>query len=137
MTLPRELLAALGVSVVALLVDSAVLVSLTAGLSVPVLVAATAGFLAGSVVNWTLSVRYVFRHRRYASLAHELGLFLAIGVGVLALNDFVVVTVVDRLGLGVLAAKGIAACLTFGANFTLRRMILFTETKEFSWRVSE
>jgi putative flippase GtrA len=123
----RELGAALATAALALGVDASILYGLTAGAHWHYLVAASCGFAGGTLVAWRLSVRFVFRYRRYRSQRRELLLFALIGILGLILNDLVIATVVERLGWHYLAGKACAALVTFGCNFSLRRLLLFSQ----------
>ena len=120
----RELLRYLAVSAVALAVDTAAL--LLAANFVHYLWAATFGFLLGAATSYLLSVRWVFRHRRLAAFPRtEFAAFAAVGVAGLGLNNLAIYAAVEHAGLGLLAAKAVAAMLTFSFNFGLRKWGLF------------
>ena len=119
-----ELLRYLAVSGVALAVDTAAL--LLAANFVHYLWAATLGFLLGAASSYLLSVRWVFRHRRLAaSPKTEFAAFAAVGVAGLGLNNLAIYVAVEHAGLDLLAAKAVAAMLTFSFNFGLRKWGLF------------
>jgi putative flippase GtrA len=119
-----ELLRYVAVSGVALAVDTAGL--LVAAKFVHYLWAATFGFLLGAMTSYLLSVRWVFRHRRLASFPKtEFAAFAAVGVVGLGLNNMAIYAAVEHAGLGLLAAKAVAAVLTFSFNFGLRKWGLF------------
>jgi putative flippase GtrA len=114
------------ISVVAFAVDVALLALLTGKLGVHYLAAATASFIAGGVVAYFLSIRYVFRHRRLQERTYEGVAFVALGVAGLVVNTIVMALVVGGAGAHVLVGKMAAACATFGVNFLLRKLVLFT-----------
>ena len=119
-----ELLRYATVSAVALTVDTTVM--LLAAQVIHYLWAATAGFLLGAVTSYLLSVRWAFRHRRLAAFPRtEFAAYAAVGVAGLGLNNLVIYGAVDHAGLGLLAAKAVAAAITFGFNFGLRKWGLF------------
>jgi putative flippase GtrA len=119
-----ELLRYAAVSGVALAVDAAGL--LLAANFVHYLWAASFGFLLGATTSYLLSVRWAFRHRRLAaSPKTEFAAFAAVGVAGLGLNNLVIYAAVERAGLGLLAAKAVAAVVTFTFNFGLRKWGLF------------
>ncbi len=119
-----ELLRYLAVSGAALTVDTAGL--LLAANFVHYLWAATFGFVLGATASYLLSVRWVFRHRRLAAFPKtEFAAFAAVGVAGLGLNNLAIYAVVEHAGLGLLAAKAVAAMLTFSFNFGLRKWGLF------------
>jgi putative flippase GtrA len=114
------------VSLAALAVDYGLLVGLTALAHVHYLVSAAVGFSAGLVLNYALSVAFVFRERRYQDRRWEFVGFLAIGVAGLALNEVLMKLFVETVGLGYALAKIPATGVGFVFNFGLRRVMLFT-----------
>lgn len=119
-----ELLRYFAVSGVALAVDTAGL--LLAAKLVHYLWAATFGFVLGAATSYLLSVRWVFRHRRLAAFPKtEFAAFAGVGVAGLGLNNLAIYAAVEYAGLGLLAAKAVAAVLTFSFNFGLRKWGLF------------
>ena len=119
-----ELLRYGAVSAAALAVDMAGL--LLAANFVHYLWAATAGFLLGAATSYLLSVRWAFRHRRLAAFPRtEFAAFAAIGVAGLGLNNMVIYAAVEHAGSGLLAAKAVAAAITFSFNFLMRKWGLF------------
>lgn len=114
------------ISVVALAVDMTLLALLTQYLHAHYLLAATCSFLAGGIVAYLLSARFVFRYHRLQVRMMEGVAFVALGVAGLALNTVVLALLVGKGGLPVLTGKAVAACATFGVNFLLRKLALFT-----------
>ncbi len=129
MTMSRELITALMVSVIALFVDTTLLKTLTQYTDLSITSAASLAFIAGAVTNWALSVRFVFKYRRYQSRAYEFMIFMAIGVITLIVNDTVIVFVVKSLSQDILVGKGLSAVVTFAINFCLRKVLLFSSAK--------
>jgi putative flippase GtrA len=124
-----ELLRYGGVSGVALVVDFALLTLLTV-LGIHYLVAATISFLIGGVVAYFLSVRFVFAHHRMRIRSFEAMAFVGLGLAGLAVNTVVIALVVGKMHATVLVGKAAAACCTFGVNFLLRKLILFSPRPE-------
>jgi len=87
--------------------------------------AATVAFLAGGMLAYHLSVRYVFTARQLANRSLELGYFIALGLIGVIVNITVLGLAIGELGLALLPAKLLAACGTFTTNFVLRRQLLF------------
>jgi putative flippase GtrA len=114
------------ISVVALTVDIALLALLTQAFALHYLIAATCSFLAGGVVAYLLSIRFVFRYHRMQVRMFEAAAFVALGVAGLIVNTVVMTLVVGEAGASVLTGKLAAAGLTFGVNFLLRKLVLFT-----------
>lgn len=119
-----ELLRYTAVSGAALAVDTASM--LLAANFMHYLWAATFGFMLGAAISYLLSVRWAFRHRRLAAFPKtEFAAFAAVGVAGLGLNNLVIYAAVEYAGLGLLAAKTVAAAITFSFNYGLRKWGLF------------
>jgi putative flippase GtrA len=109
----------------ALVVDMTILWVLVRFFAWGYLAAATASFLAGAVVAYTLSVKLAFKQHRLRNRRIEFIGFVAIGTAGLAINAGVLSLAVRYLGLHYLLAKCVAAGFTFMCNFIARRQILF------------
>jgi putative flippase GtrA len=114
------------VSLAALALDYALLVALTSLGHVHYLISAAVGFAAGLVLNYALSVAFVFRQRRLADRRMEFAGFFLIGLAGLALNEALMKLFVDGAGLGYALAKVPATGVGFVFNFGVRRAMLFT-----------
>lgn len=122
----REFLRYGAVSGVALLVDTALFLSLARVIDGGYMAAATVGFLAGSVVHYVLAVRLVFRRRKLAhNRAAESVLYVVIGLIGLAVNDAVIYVCVGWMQTPLLTAKLAAAAGSFLAGYAGRKLILF------------
>ena len=113
-------------SAAALAVDVAVYLGLMRFAGVHYLGAAPAGFTCGLVTVYFLSARWAFAVRRYADRRLEFGLFAAIGLAGLLLNQAIIHGAVTGLALSPEAAKLLSALVVFGFNFSARKLILFS-----------
>ncbi len=113
------------VSVVALIVDTGLLLALTDYAGWYYLFAAAVSFLAGAVIAYALSVKFVFSAHRLHNRELEFVAFVLIGLAGLAVNVLVLSIAHGKLGIELLLAKGLAAGCTFLTNFALRRQLLF------------
>lgn len=91
--------------------------------------ASIASFMIGAVVAYLLSVRFVFRYRPVRNRSLEFGSFVSLGVVGLLVNTATLAIAVSAVGLGIMAAKMLAAGFTFATNFTLRRQLLFAPSE--------
>ena len=114
------------VSVLALAVDYGLLLSLTSFWHMHYLVAACVGFAAGLLVNYSLSVAFVFRQRRLRDRRLEFLGFFVIGLLGLGLNAALMALFVGGLGWVVALAKIPATAIGFVFNFGVRRALLFS-----------
>ena len=121
-------------SVIALAVDAATMLFLNKALGVDYLVAAAIGFTCGLALVYWLSVRYVFGDSRRLRASHEMLGFLLTGVIGLLLNELLMKTFVEQVGLSVGLAKIPTAGVVFLFNFTARRMLLFSDAAKTSVR---
>jgi putative flippase GtrA len=120
----------LGAAVLALALDAGSLWFLTSYCGWDYLVAATTTFVLGGVLLYGLSVSFVFSHRRTTRRAVELPSFVALGLVGLVVNLLVIRVGVEAARLTVLHAKLAAAICSFGVNFALRRVLLFSPATE-------
>jgi putative flippase GtrA len=89
-------------------------------------VAAPIGFALGLATIYVLSVRWVFRVRRFADARAEFAIFALIGVAGLLLNQAVLYAGVELMALTPEVAKVVSAGIVFCFNFALRKLLLFT-----------
>lgn len=118
------------VSACAFTVDVALLWILAKQLGVHYLLAASISFLAGGLVAYLLSIRFVFRHRRVQTRSIEGSAFVALGIAGLAVNIAIMALAVGAADAPLLVGKAAAACGTFGVNYLLRKHLLFTPRTE-------
>ena len=109
--------------------DFGVLALLTEVVRLRYLVSAAFSFVLGTTMSYALSIFFVFDLRRYASPAHEYGLFVLVGMVGLALNELLLWTLTDVLVIYYLISKIAAASLVFFWNFAARKLILFSAPK--------
>jgi putative flippase GtrA len=116
----------LAASALALALDFGLYSGLIRLAGVDYLVAAPIGFALGLATIYTLSVAWVFRHRRVQDRRAEFALFALVGLAGMALNQGVLYVGVERLALSYEIAKLVSAGLVFGFNFGTRKLLLFT-----------
>ncbi len=116
-------------SAAALALDFALLVLLTRFAGVDYRVSAALGFCAGTALTYGVSITWVFGHRPVKDRRLEMIGFFLIGVAGLALNEVLLITFVERLGMTYVLAKVPTAGIGFICNFTMRRLLLFTHFK--------
>jgi putative flippase GtrA len=132
---PREVAPGAGVvSVEALryLIASVAALSLDAGLlwvgarefGIAPWLAGAGSYLAGLVLIYVLSVRWVFARRALVNQRKEFVVFAALGATGLLINSTVLFGA-TTLGCGLPLAKALAAGLGFVANFVSRKVLLF------------
>jgi putative flippase GtrA len=114
-------------SAAALAADFMMLVGLTEFLKVNYLVSAAVGFSVGLLVNYVLSVTWVFRERRLENRWFEAFGFAAVGLAGLALNEGLMALFVESFGLAYALAKIPATGVGFVFNYGVRRVLLFTK----------
>lgn len=80
----------------------------------------------GLVLNYGLSVAFVFKERRLTSRRAEFVAFVLIGLAGLAVNELLVVLFVGTAHFGTLYGKIAAAGGSFVFNFGVRKVLLFS-----------
>ena len=114
------------VSALALAVDLSLFWLLVEKAHIYYLAANAVSVSTGLIVNYLLSVAFVFKQRRLASRRAEFVGFIAIGLMGLAVNEGCVAVLVGVAGLGPILGKLAAAGVSFVFNFVTRRVLLFT-----------
>lgn len=90
---------------------------------------AGAGFLGGAATAYLISVGWVFKSRNKVNKLAELSLFIAIGIGGLALTELLLWLFIRCFSISPMYAKGLCAVLVFWFNFFTRRALLFSQAK--------
>jgi len=124
--LPAEFSRYLAVSAAALTVDLSLLYLLSGIFGAHYLVANPIAFASGALVAYLGSVRWAFRHRKMSNSGKEMTVFIAIGIGGLAINEAILWLGIEFLAISLLIAKVAAAVTSFAFNFIGRKMVLFT-----------
>ena len=109
----------------AFLVDFGTLALLHHAVGVHYLTAAAVGFSLGLVVNYAISVRWVFETRKLQRRWLEFSAYGLIGVVGLGLNQLGIWGVTEHILSVPLAAKLVAAAIVLGWNFSARKFLLF------------
>jgi len=118
-------------SVIALGVDTAILFTLHYALKVPLLWATAAGFFAGILVIYLLSIKHVFEFRRIEDTpTQELFWFWISGAIGLLLTVASIWALSTYSRLPLLASKILTAGFVFTFNFIFRKLFLFTDWVE-------
>ncbi len=120
-----QLIRSLVVSVVALVVDFGTLVIMKEKLGINYLVAATISFTLGVLVNYALSVWWVFADRQLASKKAEFTIFFIICAIGLALNLAIIAGMVQWMHVDYRIAKIVSTIVVFFWNFIGRKKILY------------
>ncbi len=120
-----QLVRSLAVSCIALLVDFGLLMTLKEIFLVNYMVAAVVGFLAGVLVNYQLSIKWVFASRKLASQSAEFTIFVIICIIGLILNIAIIAGMVELIKVDYRVAKGVSTAAVFFWNFAARKKILY------------
>lgn len=117
------------VAVIAFAVDFSTLYVLTKYLGIHYLISNVFGFLFGVIVNYILSVKWVFRNKRNSSGYKEFITFFAIGVGGIMLNELIMWSVTEYFAWHYTHSKLLATVIMFFYNFGVRKALLFRGNK--------
>ncbi len=109
------------VAMIGLVVDFGTLVFLHDAVHAYYLLAAAGGFVAGLVVNYVLSSKYVFKDSKLNSRMMEFLLFGAVGLVGLAVLSASMWMLVTLLGVQYLIAKCLATIVVYMWNFVGRK----------------
>ena len=112
-------------SAAALALDFSLLWICVHALTQPLWLAGAIGYLAGLVLIYVLSVRWVFRHRQIRDPRREFMIFALLGCVGLVLNSLTLI-VATGLGATLVVAKFVSAAIGFSSNFAIRKLVLFS-----------
>lgn len=113
------------VSVAASFVDFASLFLLTETLGIHYLVSAAAGYALGIIVNYALSVTWVFSSRKYKNVAVEFTFFVVIGIAGMGLNELCMWFFTEIVLLYFMISKAISSVIGFTTKYYARKKFLF------------
>lgn len=89
------------------------------------LISAGVAFIIGLLVNYVLSIRWVFEEHTSSSKMTEFTIFAVIGVIGLGFNELIIYTGTDICGLHYMLSKLISTIIVFFWNFFARKYMLF------------
>lgn len=112
---------------IAFLVDYGTLFLLTEYAGVSYLVSGAIAFVAGLVVNYLLSISWVFNQNRNKKIAKEFLFFTIIGVVGLLFNELIMYVATDLCHLHYMLSKIISTVIVFFWNFFARKVLLFNK----------
>ncbi|PWM13309.1 MAG: GtrA family protein [Collinsella tanakaei] len=112
------------VGLMSLAVDYALLMFLVEVLKADLFFSTTVSFIASVIVNYVLSMKYVFDHREGMSRKREFTIFAILSAVGLGLNDLYMFVGVTMLNIGYQAMKLISTFLVTWYNFFSRKKFL-------------
>ncbi len=116
------------VSGISLFVDFLLLYIFTEYLGVHYLISALFGYAVGLVINYLLSVLWIFDVRRYRKKSIEFGLFVLIGVFGMGLNEILMWFFTDLLALFYMLSRVVSALVGFITKYYARKIFLFSRS---------
>jgi putative flippase GtrA len=126
----REFLRYLVVGGVAFLADFGTLALLTSGCGWHYLQSAAVAFVVGNIVNYSLSVRWVFEVRAVKNPRLEFALFVLVGLAGLGINQLILWMLTGGLQIYYLQSKLVTAGVLLIWNFAARKLLLFTTPQQ-------
>jgi putative flippase GtrA len=111
----------------AFIVDFGTLFVLTEYLKIHYLISAGIAFIIGLIINYLLSVNWVFSKRSFGNRFYEVLLFTLIGLVGLGLNELLIWLFTDIVLLYYLLSKIITAFIVYFWNFFARKYLLFNK----------
>ena len=109
----------------AFIIDFSLLFVLTEYAGIHYLVSAAIALTAGLIINYFLSIIWVFDKRKLVNKSVEFTLFAAIGIVGLGLNELFIWVFTEFAGLYYLLSKIISTAIVYLWNFFARKFTLF------------
>ena len=113
------------VCVLCFAMDFSLLVALREHAGMHYLVAGLISILAGNILNYILSTKWVFSSRKLEDRTKELTIFLTVGLGAIPFHHLVFWLCTDFADLHYQVSKLVAVGTTFFLIFILRKVMLF------------
>lgn len=113
------------VSGFSLVIDFCTLFLFTDVLRIHYLISSVLSYSIGLLINYYISVNWVFNSRTYANRRKEFTIFVAIGIAGLGINTLVMWVCTELFSLYYLAARVISAAIGYTWKYVARRLILF------------
>lgn len=111
---------------IAFVADYSLLYLLTEYCGLHHLLSAAISFVVGLIVNYVLSLRYVFKERSFKDKRMEFAAFAIIGIIGLLLNELILYVSADVCGLHYMIGKVVSTLIVFFWNFLARKIVLFS-----------
>lgn len=105
--------------------DFGVLALATDVLGLHYLISGLFGFGVGVIVNYWLSVRWVFNKRKFSRASVQFGLFALIGVVGVGINELIMWLFTEYVGWHYLVSKLAATVVVYLWNFSIRKALIF------------
>lgn len=112
------------VGVISFLVDYGILYVLTEKANIYYLLSAGISFTVSVVINYLLSMSWVFKSNKKRGKKEEFIIFIVLSLGGLLLNQVMMYVFVDYMNVYYLLAKIVATAIVMIYNFTSRKLIL-------------
>lgn len=113
------------VSGLSLVIDFITLFVFTDVLLIHYLVSSVLSYSLGLIINYYISVNWVFGTRKFSDRRKEFTIFVIIGIAGLGVNTGVMWICTSLLSLYYLAARIISAAIGYTWKYAARRLILF------------
>ena len=113
------------VSGLSLVIDFCTLFVFTEFLRIHYLVSGVLSYSVGLVINYFISVFWVFKSRTYEDKKKEFAIFAGIGIAGLGVNAFILWVCTSVAGLHYMLSRIISAGIGYAWKYVARRLLLF------------
>ena len=105
-------------------IDYGLMILFTEAFHINYLISAALSFSISTIVNYSLSMRYVFKSKKDANKVNEFILFVVLSVIGLGVNEAAMWIAVDGLGIHYMISKIGATAVVMVFNFVTRKIFL-------------
>ncbi len=111
-------------------IDYGIMIFLTEVVGIPYLISSAISFTVSVIVNYTLSMRFVFDGNKEINAMIQCLVFIILSIIGLGINQFIMWFMGEKMGIFYMFSKIVATAIVMVYNFVTRKLILERKTRE-------
>ena len=111
-------------------IDYGIMIFLTEVVGIPYLISSAISFTVSVIVNYTLSMRFVFDGNKDTNRMIQCLVFIILSIIGLGINQFIMWFMGEKMGIFYMFSKIVATAIVMVYNFVTRKLILERKSRE-------